>query len=62
MNNNIPPKDPTAATRQARRTYPLNMIAIANGWTGWSEYCTAVINGYADIPQKNAWREKKKLR
>ena len=53
MNPKKAPKgDTTKARRQNKRTAQLNALAQAQGWTGISEYMTAIINGGQQIPLK----------
>ena len=50
-----PPKgDTTKKRRQSKRTAQLNAKAQAAGWTGISEYLTAIINDEQQIPSKSA--------
>jgi hypothetical protein len=46
--------DTTQKRRQSKRTAQLNAKAQAKGWTGISEYLTAIINDEQQIPSKSA--------
>lgn len=48
-----PPKgDTTQKRRQSKRTTRLNEKAQVKGWSGISEYLTAILNDEATIPQR----------
>ncbi len=50
-----PPKgDTTQKRRQSKRMAQLNEKAQAKGWSGISEYLTAVLKDEVTIPQNNA--------
>ncbi len=44
-----PKGDTTQARRQSKRRAKLNQIARAAGYSGWSAYETAVINGKSKV-------------
>lgn len=49
-----PKGDTTQKRRQSKRMEKLNQIAQVKGWSGISEYLTAVINGEVALSPKRA--------
>ena len=49
-----PKGDTTQKRRQSKRMAQLNEKAQAKGWSGISEYLTAVLKDVVTIPQNNA--------
>ena len=49
-----PKGDTTQKRRQSKRMAQLNEKAQAKGWSGISEYLTAVLKDEVTIPQNNA--------